>query len=144
MRGSIRFHPFSLGLGAIGCGLALYLASAAPLAGPMTLRIDGIPAVSQMVRLEATDLPYTVPVGTSFVITGVGSMNNCGHVRWAEVTILLDGHDTLNLSLDTAAAGGGNYRVIWPGLVAHEGTVVEVCGEGDYMDSVFLGYLARN
>ena len=137
----LRLQPLSLALGAVGCGLALYLASAAPLAGPMTLRIDGIPAVSQMIRLDATDLPYTVPVGTSFVITGVGLKSKCGSTG-AEVGILLDGVEVVGVSLTSGFTG--IYQVLWPGVVAPEGTVVGICGKDNYLDSVFLGYLARN
>lgn len=140
---SLRFHPFSLALGAVACGLALYLASAAPLAGPTTLRIDGIPAVSQMVRLEATDLPYTVPAGTSLVITGAGLVQTCGNADGAWTTILFDAVGIIGIDLDNSGFNG-SYQVLWPGVAAPSGTLVDVCGQGNYQHTVLLGYLTRD
>ena len=138
----LRLQPLSLALGAVGCGLALYLASAAPLAGPMTLRIDGIPAVSQMIRLEVTDFPYTVPAGTSLVITGVGLKQNCGTVYSAEISFFVDGSEAIAVSLQNGF--NGIYQVLWPGVVAAGGSVVDVCGKSNYQDCVTIGYLARD
>ena len=140
---SIRFHPVSLALGAVGCGLALYLASAAPLAGPMTLRIDGIPAVSQMVRLEATDLPYAVPAGTSLVITGMGSLSATGGFWWSSASIAVDGKEVLVLS--TANGSDTRHVNVSPGVVVPEGSQIDATLlHTSAAPFVLFGYLARD
>lgn len=141
MRGSTRLHPLSLALGAVGCGLALYLASAAtPRA---TTRVAGIPTPSQIVRLTANDMPFTVPGNQTLVLTEVGwtAMGGTDDL----VSILIDGQHVISAVIESSSHAGGAPTVFEPGVVVEDGSVLnasKVYGNG--IDFVLLGYLARN
>ncbi|MEM7310741.1 MAG: hypothetical protein AAF682_28970 [Planctomycetota bacterium] len=113
------------------------------ITGPV--QIDGIPTAQQMTRIvEGT--PFPVPPGKLLVCTGLGSNVPGTNDELRDLFVAFDGEDvlsarTLQQSTYPSITGGGpSIASIPPGLVAPEGTVVEV--SDNVGTAILLGYLA--
>ncbi|MEM7305331.1 MAG: hypothetical protein AAF682_01610 [Planctomycetota bacterium] len=103
------------------------------LDGPV--QIQGIPAPSQMVRLDEGSV-LDVPPGQIFVATGTGTIGATTGIN--TVDVLFDGNVVFQTNTDVAD-GAGNTVAIPAGVSAGAGVAVQVNGSGQ---GVLLGYLA--
>ena len=98
-------------------------------AQPLELEVSGIPDPREALLLckqYPDDQGYTVPAGKALVITGLGANTNGS-------TLL-----QINGSLAWRNTSPGGYQIPAPGVVAHEGSFVQVIGP-DY--GTAIGYL---
>ncbi len=156
MSRSITLHPASLVLGASLGSVVVLLLGAAQVSLPAPhlprVRVDGIPAPQEILRLVAADFPYTVPANTTFVITSVGQLRTPGYgLSSAEVSIGVNGQEMLFVSTmasDPFISGsivGGKCEKISPGLPCQAGSVVTATTPTPTTSTapfVILGYLA--
>ena len=151
MSRAITIHPASLAAG-LGLGVVFcLLIGAAQIGWPgphlPRVRVDGIPAPYQMVRLMAADFPYTVPASQTLVITGVGQLPVLGGLAsyYADVALSIGGQPAIRLCTNGPDSGGsalgGNCLRVIPGIAVSQGTQVSVSSNGP-APFVILGYLA--
>ena len=156
MARSITLHPVSLAVG-ISLGAVVVLAlGATQLTAPAShlprVRVDGVPAPTEMVRLVAADFPYAVPANMTIVITSVGQLRTAGNgLSAADVSIGVNGQEVLfvsTLASDPYFSGtmlGGKCVAIEPGLAFQAGTVVTATTPtptASIAPFVIFGYLA--
>jgi hypothetical protein len=100
------------------------------LAGPIRVIVDGIPTPQQMVRVES-GIPYLVPDGKLFVLTGLGAAeSSINHVRLIVNGVVEVGRDQmLNASLD-GSWDTTSIAPAPPGFTAAPGDILEVTVEG--------------
>ena len=132
------------GAGAVALILGLVSMMQAPTHIP-PFEIKGIPTPNSMMRVTE-GVPFTVPAGKLFVATGIGgTLNNKDF--W--VNVVFDGEIVLTAiptmtpgGVVVASGAGPSIPAIPPGLVADNGTVVEVMDSLTLGKGVLLGYLA--
>lgn len=126
---TIRLHPLSLALGALGAVLLLSLVgwTGPASARPAAERIEGIPAPRDFVTVQPKE-SFKVPDGKLFVAQGIVLVEG----QAANNEILFDKETVFRLP------SGGSSSLPGPGLVAQPGTKVEIKQKGSYL----VGYLA--
>jgi len=140
----ISIHLYSALAGAGLLGLVLLAVGAVQVPGsaqriPISnglVRVAGIPTPQQMMRVHE-GLPFTVPAGKLFVVTGLGQAQL---ITGYAANLRFNGQIILTYSFSSGLSPFGD---IPPGIVAPEGTEVSTDTPGGGTTAVVLGYLVE-
>lgn len=138
---TIQLHPRSLVLGlAIGACALFAMAQSAPQYAS-TVRVQYMPHPRDMVQIEE-GVPYVVPAGKVFVLTGLGSATNASGV----VGLAANGTIEVEVKPEVGASGTSTdtttMKHVPLGFTAPAGASLDVVGGNPPMDARAWGYLA--